>query len=166
MQFEIRKIAPTDDGSIAAVIRDCLREFGADRPGFAWQDPELDRMCASYRATGYCYYVVAPGESSDGAGEVLGGGGIAPLAGGEPDTCELQKMYFAQAARGLGLGSRMLERLLAEARSMGYRRCYLETLARMTAAQKLYRRFGFEPLEAPLGDTGHGGCDNWYALQL
>jgi putative acetyltransferase len=36
----------------------------------------------------------------------------------------------------------------------------------MTQAQKLYQRLGFQPLCAPMGATGHFGCDRWYALEL
>jgi putative acetyltransferase len=36
----------------------------------------------------------------------------------------------------------------------------------MDAAKKLYLRSGFTPLDAPLGDTGHGGCNAFYALDL
>ena len=51
-------------------------------------------------------------------------------------------------------------------RKQGYRECYLETLAQMDRARDLYERFGFLPLEAPMGDTGHFGCNRWYALSL
>ncbi len=51
------------------------------------------------------------------------------------------------------------------AREMGYRTCYLETLAPMDRARDLYERFGFPPLEIPMGDTGHLGCKR-YALDL
>lgn len=36
----------------------------------------------------------------------------------------------------------------------------------MDAAQKLYRRAGFKPLPAPLGATGHHGCDRYFLLEL
>ena len=97
---------------------------------------------------------------------MLGGGGIAPLAGTDADVCELRKMYFLPDARGRGLGERMLRRCLDAARERGFRRCYLETLTGMDAAQKLYGRMGFKPLCAPLGNTGHFGCDRHYVLEL
>ena len=43
---------------------------------------------------------------------------------------------------------------------------YLETLAGMTVARKLYESLGFKQVHAPMGCTGHGGCDTWYAREL
>ena len=94
------------------------------------------------------------------------GGGVAPLVGGDPGTCELRKMYFLPAARGIGAGAAMMARCLQTAREFGFSRCYLETLGGMDAAMRLYERTGFRRLDAPLGATGHGGCNTFYLLDL
>ena len=47
------------------------------------------------------------------------------------------------AARGHGQGRRLLQHCIDTARQLGYRRCYLETLACMAAAQHLYVAAGF-----------------------
>jgi len=99
-------------------------------------------------------------------GEIVGGAGVGPLPRAESHVCELRKMYLLPSARGLGVGRSLLERCLHEARRLGYRECYLETLAQMDRARDLYERFGFLPLEAPMGDTGHFGCNRWYSLSL
>jgi putative acetyltransferase len=75
-------------------------------------------------------------------------------------------MYFLREARGGGAGGEMIETCLAAARELGYRVCYLETLTGMDAAQRLYQRYGFEKLTAPMGKTGHHGCDRWFVLDL
>jgi putative acetyltransferase len=75
-------------------------------------------------------------------------------------------MYFLPEARGKGQGEALLRHCLGVARTLGYRTCYLETLTGMDQAQKLYAKLGFRPLCSPLGRTGHGGCDRWYALEL
>jgi putative acetyltransferase len=36
----------------------------------------------------------------------------------------------------------------------------------MDAAVKLSERLGFERLPAPMGATGHCGCNRWYAVPL
>ena len=98
--------------------------------------------------------------------KVVGCGGIGPLAGGDDSTCELRKMFFLPATRGIGLGRRLLSLVMDEARKRGYTACYLETLDRMWRANKLYRKSGFELLDKPLGETGHDACDRWYWLDL
>lgn len=156
----IRPIEPRDDSAVADVIRTVMPEFGAVGDGFAINDPEVQWMCRAYREARSAYFVV------EVDGEVLGGGGIAPLAGADADTCELRKMYFVPALRGRGVGTRLMTRCLAAARGFGFRHCYLETLAGMDAAMRLYERTGFRRIDAPLGATGHGGCNAWYLLDL
>lgn len=156
----IRPIAPGDAAAVAAVIRAVMPEFGADGPGFAIHDPEVDHMPDAYAAPGHAYFVLERG------GRVVGGAGVAPLAGGEPGVCELRKMYFLPEARGIGAGEAMMARCLRAARDLGHARIYLETLTGMDAAQRLYERSGFQRLCAPLGATGHGGCDRWFARDL
>ncbi|MGP1609696.1 MAG: hypothetical protein ACTS5G_03235, partial [Burkholderiales bacterium] len=60
----------------------------------------------------------------------------------------------------------MIQRCLDAARGFSFQRCYLETLTGMDAAQTLYKRNGFTPLCAPLGGTGHFGCDRFFILDL
>ena len=156
----IRPITPADDPAVAAIIRGVMPEFGADGPGFAIHDPEVDAMSAAYDRPGAAYFVVERG------GVVMGGGGVAPLDGGPAGVCELRKMYFLPALRGLGAGAALMQRCLAEARALGFRQVYLETLRGMDAAQKLYERTGFRRLDGPLGATGHFGCNRFYLLDL
>ena len=156
-----RPIRPEDDAAVAEIIRKVMPEFGADGPGFAIHDPEVDHMSAAYSGPGAAYFVVA-----EEGGRVLGGAGIAALAGGEPGVCELRKMYFLPEVRGLGQGETLLRHCLGVAHALGYRTCYLETLTGMDQAIRLYTKLGFKPLCAPLGRTGHGGCDHWFAREL
>ncbi|MDX1570655.1 MAG: bifunctional helix-turn-helix transcriptional regulator/GNAT family N-acetyltransferase [Xanthomonadales bacterium] len=159
-QFRIRPIQPADNPAMAGIIRSVMTEFGAVGSGFSIEDPEVNRMYETYQADRAAYWVI---ESS---GEVLGGGGIAALKGGDPDVCELQKMYFHPRLRGCGLGVPLIKRCLAAAREFGYAACYLETLDHMHQARRLYRRMGFEDLDAPCGATGHYKCNSWMMLRL
>jgi putative acetyltransferase len=97
---------------------------------------------------------------------VYGCGGIAPLRGGDPDTCELKKMYFLPEARGLGKGRELIALLEKEARDKGFRQVYLETIARMEAANRLYQKAGYLPLSGPMGNTGHSSCGLFYYKPL
>ncbi len=156
----IRPIDAADDAAVAAIIREVMPSFGACGPGFALSDPEVDFMSRAYSSARCAYFVV------EQEGRVIGGAGIAPLSGGDADTCELRKMYFLPVARGRGLGERLLGMCLERARSFGYRHCYLETLSGMDAAMRLYERAGFRRIAARRGDTGHFGCDIQYELEL
>lgn len=158
--FLLRPIAPRDEAAVARIIRAVMPEFGAVGDGFAINDPEVDWMHRAYSAPRSAYFVVERG------GVVEGGGGVAPLEGGDAGTCELRKMYFLPSLRGLGAGAAVMARCLDAARGFGFRRCYLETLRGMDAAMRLYERTGFRRIDAPLGATGHGGCDAFYLLDL
>jgi putative acetyltransferase len=158
--FNIRPIEPRDDASMAVVIRTVMPEFGATGDGFAINDPEVDWMSKAYSEPRCAYFVVESG------GVVMGGGGVAPLAGGDPGVCELRKMYFLPALRGQGAGAAMMQHCLDAARDIGFRECYLETLSGMDAAMRLYERSGFRRISCSMGNTGHGGCNTFYLLDL
>ncbi len=158
--WSIRPIQAGDDATMAGVIRTVMPEFGACGSGFAISDPEVDWMSRAYAAPRNAYFVV------ERDGRVVGGGGVAPLEGGDADTCELRKMYFLPEARGLGAGAAMMARCLDAARGFGFARCYLETLTGMDAAMRLYERSGFRRIDGPMGATGHGGCNTFYLLDL
>ncbi len=158
--FTIRPIEARDDSKMAQVIRTVMPEFGATGDGFAINDPEVDWMSKAYAEPRCAYFVV------EVDGKVLGGGGVAPLAGGDPGVCELRKMYFLPALRGQGAGAAMMTRCLDAARKIGFRQCYLETLSGMDAAMRLYERSGFRRISCSMGNTGHGGCDSFYIRDL
>jgi putative acetyltransferase len=158
--FVIRPIEPADDPAMASIIRAVMPEFGADGPGFAIHDPEVSAMHDAYVGPRHAYFVVTEGE------RVVGGGGVAPLTGGDASTCEVRKMYFLPEARGTGAGRALLAHCLEVARVRGFTHCYLETLTGMDAAQRLYEKLGFKRLDAPLGATGHTSCNRWYRLSL
>jgi putative acetyltransferase len=158
--YLIRLICDRDDAAVAALIRSVMPEFGAAGPGFALQDAEVATMAQAYRAPRSAYFVV------EQEGEIVGGAGVAPLAGAAFEVCELRKMYFQAAARGQGSGTVLLRHCLRAARGFGYQICYLETLSGMDAARHLYEKAGFRALREPLGATGHFGCDRWFTLEL
>lgn len=159
MRYTIREIQPQDNQAVENIIRACLKEYGGDREGTAWWDPDLGRFSEVYSREG-CKYWVAVDETN----RVVGGSGIGPLLG-EEGVCELQKMYCLPAARGTGAAHRLMELCLDYARTI-YQTCYLETFGNMVAAQKFYGKHGFTRLDAPMGGTGHWSCDVWFAKAL
>ena len=158
--YSVRRIARRDREGVARLIRTVMPEFGATGPGYAILDPEVDDMFAAYRGKRSAYWVVTS------TARIVGGAGFGPLASGDKHTCELRKMYFLPEVRGIGLGQELLSMCIDGARRAGFSRMYLETLGRMSQARALYERNGFFRLERPLGNTGHFGCDAFYARDL
>ncbi|WP_394515859.1 GNAT family N-acetyltransferase [Pantoea dispersa] len=154
LNLQVRPIIAADNPRIAQVIRDVSAEFGltADK-GYTVSDPQLDRLFELYSAADSAYWIV------EHEGQVVGGGGVAPLACSAPDICELQKMYFLPSVRGLGLARELALRAMDFARQRGFRRCYLETTGSLTRAIKLYQSLGFEQIEGAMGCTGHVDCE-------
>lgn len=150
----LRKIEPKDNLALDTLIKHILTAFGANKPGFAYADRELTSMFESYQSDNKIYYI------AEKEGKLLGGSGFGPLEGA-PHIAELKKMYLSTEARGLGLGDELLKILINEAKKCGYQQLYLETLSTMTAAIALYQKYGFKILEAPLGESGHFGCNVW-----
>lgn len=151
--FTIRKITPQDNATMARIIRQVSAEYGltADK-GYGVSDPTLDSLSKVYQQENACYWVI------EYQGEILGGGGIAPL-NNQPGVCELQKMYFSPTLRGKGLARRLALQAIHFATKQGFSACYLETTANLIEAIKLYESLDFEHIEAPLGDTGHDACE-------
>lgn len=150
----LRRITAEDNVTIASVIRQVSAEYGltADK-GYTVADPNLDELFEVYSQPGAAYWVVELN------GQVVGGGGVAPLSCSEPGVCELQKMYFLSTARGQGLAKKLALTALEYAREQGFQQCYLETTAFLTEAIRLYERLGFAHIAEPLGCTGHVDCE-------
>lgn len=81
-------------------------------------------------------FIAALGTGSGLVGMVL----LHRLAG---TTGEVKRLFIRPDVRGTGLGSRLLDRLEAEAREMGLTRLYLDTTIGLPDAIALYRARGF-----------------------
>ena len=65
----------------------------------------------------------------------------------ENGICELKRLYLREDARGLGVGNLLVEKLVAEARQIGYRKMRLDTYPpKMAKAVKLYESHGFREI--------------------
>jgi DNA-binding MarR family transcriptional regulator/GNAT superfamily N-acetyltransferase len=89
------------------------------------------------------------------------GVGAVKLHGTEP--AEIKRMWVADAARGLGVGRRLLRELETQALSRGAREARLETNRALTEAIRLYRTEGYVEV-APFNDEPY--ADHWFSKQL
>jgi putative acetyltransferase len=153
--FHIREIAPGDNDVLSSIVKNTLAEFGANRPGTVFFDPTTDHLFELFQRERACYFVLEMDN------QIAGGAGIFPSEGLPKDTCELVKMYLLPHARGFGQGKKLIEKCIAIASEMGYKKMYLETMPELKKALKVYEKFGFEYLDGPIGNTGHFGCDRW-----
>jgi putative acetyltransferase len=91
-------------------------------------------------------------------GAVAGCCALRPLdAADYPNAAEMKRLYVRQAFRGLGLGRRLADAILDEARMAGYSCVLLDTLDDMEAARALYEDLGFEEIP-PYYHNPHAGA--------
>lgn len=77
-------------------------------------------------------------------GHAAGCCGLQPL---NQSNCEMKRLYVRPHFRGIGVGHRLTEQLIAEAIILGYDHMRLETIAgKMDAAIHMYRQLGFNEI--------------------
>ncbi len=158
--IKIRPILQSDNPALAVIVRNTLSEFGAANPGTVFFDSTTDTLFELFQTSKSAYFV------AEADGKILGGGGIFPTENLPEGTCELVKMYLLPEARGIGLGSALISKCLETSGDFGFEQVYLETLDELHLALKIYAKFGFEYLKAPLGQTKHFGCGLWMLKKL
>jgi GNAT superfamily N-acetyltransferase len=123
--------------------RDLFREYGASL-GFDLCFQSFDRELASL-----------PGDYAPPSGRLLLATYDGQLAGcvalhawhddaSDDPVCEMKRLYVRPDFRGHGIGLMLANRIIAEARAIGYKRMRLDTVPSIMAkAVTMYRQFGF-----------------------
>lgn len=73
-------------------------------------------------------------------GEVAG---CVGLTRNDDDFCEIKRLYVRPQFRGHHLSQLLLEKVISEAKTIGYKHMRLDTFPFMTAAIHLYEKYGF-----------------------
>ncbi|GGQ57102.1 MarR family transcriptional regulator [Streptomyces flaveolus] len=94
-------------------------------------------------------------------------GCVFVVAADQPGVAKLRVLLVTPAARGLGLGTRLVERSLAFAREAGYRSVTLWTTDNLVSARRIYEHCGFVLVnEEPQHSLGHALVGQNWALDL
>jgi GNAT superfamily N-acetyltransferase len=141
----VLRITPVLTEKSVSQARNLFREY-ASMPGVAPCIEDFEKEVAglpgSYAPPGG-RLLLAIQENPGSMGEAIG---CAALRKFETATCEMKRLYVRPALRGKGAGRELVSALIAEARSIGYQRMLLDTLATMKEAHKLYRTLGFREI--------------------
>lgn len=143
MAQSFRILPAGSPGDVAATVA-LMRAYAASLPvdlGYQGFEAEMAAMPGAYAPPRGALLLARAAD-----GTPLGCVAMRPLS--EAGCCEMKRLYVDPAGRGLGLGSALVEAVLAAAAAVPYREMWLDTLPTMTDAMALYRRLGFEPMPA------------------
>lgn len=73
--------------------------------------------------------------------------GAVALKKHDKQVCEMKRLYVLPEGRGTGAGRLLCERLLDDARALGFSKMLLDSLRRLEAAVALYEKLGFTEIE-------------------
>jgi GNAT superfamily N-acetyltransferase len=125
-----------------AEARRLVREYAAALDvdlSFQNFEEELEHFTSEYAAPSGAFIL------AEDAGQYVACIGVRRFA---EDVGEIKRLYVIPAARGRRLGRTLVERIIAEAKQLGYRSLLLDTLPFMKGAQSLYLSMGFRPTTA------------------
>lgn len=157
----IREIQPTDNESIAQIIRTALEEYGENKPGTVYTDPTTDEIFETFEGVPASTYYIAEMEN-----KIIGGCGIFPTEGLPAGYAELVKIYLDKNYRGHGIGKKLMQKSIDFAQKSGFTHLYIESFPSLKEAIHLYEKFGFKPLKKSLGNSGHFACNVWMVKEL
>ena len=155
-----RIIKKEDNLALASIIKSSIEALNLPTEGTAHSDPTTNNLFHLFSHEKSTYLV------AEENGKVLGGCGIYPTSGLPIKHAELVRFFLIHEARGRGLGKQLMEACEEKALILGYTHLYLESFPEMEAAIFLYKSFGYQQLDKPLGNSGHFACNVWMLKSL
>jgi GNAT superfamily N-acetyltransferase len=133
----IRATLPEDIAAVKTLFLEYL-EFVTDYLGQDLSFQGTDKEFADFPQTYTSLFLAKQGE------EPLGAVGLKLLT---PELIELKRLYVAPKGRGLGLGYRLSEQVVKDARAHGHTHLYLDTDPGLVHANAIYEALGFKDVE-------------------
>lgn len=132
----VRAVSREEIASVRELMREYADSLGVD---LSYQnfDHELQSLPGEYAPPGGVLLLALDGEKA--AGCIA----LRPLA---EKFCEMKRLYVRPAWRSTGLGKRLAQSVIEEARRAGHRFMRLDTLPTMISARHLYAALGFRPI--------------------
>lgn len=137
MSIKLRDSKSGDEDKVLDLVRVVLAEYGL-KTNPAATDKDLCDIRSEYSARGGIFRIL------EAEGNIIGTYGLYRLS---DSVCELRKMYLLPEHHGQGLGRKMMDDALFQARRLGFDEMILETNSVLKSARRLYEKYGFEPYE-------------------
>ncbi len=124
---------PADREAVLNIFREYV---ASSKTSLAYQEYEQEfaNLPGAYARPSGCILLVENGAA------IVGCGAFRRVNG---ETCEMKRVYLHPSIRGLGLGRKLVERLIIEARRAGFGRICLDVIPEFKTARQLYEELGF-----------------------
>ena len=66
----------------------------------------------------------------------------------DKEICEMKRLYVRPNYRGKGLGNELVDRIIYDAKAIGYKYMVLDTLPFLDSAIRMYKKYGFYEIPA------------------
>ena len=132
----IRELRDDDLNSASKLFEEYAQSLGFD---LDFQDfaAELENLPGDYAPPHGCILLAQQEERIVGC---------VALRRWDETICEMKRFYIIPDARGQGIGRRLTEAIITQAKGLSYKRMRLDTLSSMHAANRLYASLGFCPI--------------------
>lgn len=138
----IQRAKSDEDIDAARTLMREYAEFLGEDLSFQGFDKELAGLPGKYSPPSGALFI-ARMPAGTGGSRPAGCVALRRLSAG---ICEMKRMFVRPECRGLGIGRLLAERVIEEARVLGYRLMRLDTLNRLESAVGLYRSMGFKQI--------------------
>lgn len=137
MAATIRDARDSDEAGLIELVGSVFAEYPNCVLAVDEEIPELRHIATSFAEWNGRFWV------AECQGRVVGCIGLTPAH--DPDGIELKKLYVSASERKSGLGSRLTDLVVAEARARGARFIELWSDTKFETAHRFYEHRGFEP---------------------